>query len=99
MVELFQRHVLVCQGLQYLGAENVLETLAFTGKAEQFHDWFVNEDMYRKYVAMDPRQRFKLFTSRGTLAALPGDWLVKTEAGVINIFTPEEFERLYEVVE
>lgn len=99
VVELLQRNMLVCQGLQYMGAENVLEALAFTGKAERFHDWFVNEKMFQKYVMLDPQQRFKVFSSRGVMAALPGDWLVKTSGGVVVVLTPEECDRLYEVLE
>lgn len=95
----FRKKPVVIEAIQYHGAENVLEVLAFTGKADNFHDYFVSDEVFRAYVAADPEQRFKVYTLEGTMIAKPGDWIIRGVSGEHYPCKPDIFAATYEVAE
>lgn len=94
----FRKRPVTIEAIQYHGAANVLEVLAFTGKAAMFHDWFESDEAYVQHVKEDPEQRFKIFTLEGTMAALPGDWIIRGVNGEHYPCKPDIFAATYEAV-
>lgn len=92
-MEKFVAKPLEVTAIQWTG-NNLEEVLKFTGKADNWDEYFESFEQYAEYVACD-HFRFKIFTPCHTLIATPDDWIVRNHEGVIEVWNKERFATCY----
>jgi hypothetical protein len=97
MMAKFRKKPVVIEAMQYTG-ENLREALDFTGKHPSWDKWFKSFEEYATFVANDSHV-FKIKTLEGTMAAEPGDWIIRGVNGEHYPCKPDIFEKTYEAVE
>ena len=90
----FVRKPLKVTAIQWTG-NNLKDVLDFTGKADNWDEYFATFEEYEDYVAWDG-YRFKVFTPCHTLIAEVGDWVVRTHENQIVVVQKERFDEEYE---
>ena len=85
----FVRKPLKATAIQWTG-NNLKDVLDFTGKADNWDEYFTTFEEYEEHVAKDGH-RFKVFTPCHTLIAEVGDWVVRTHENEIIIVHKERF--------
>ena len=89
----FVRKPLKATAIQWTG-NNLKDVLDFTGKADNWDEYFATFEEYEEHVAGDG-YRFKVFTPCHTLIATPDDWIVRNHEGVIEVWNKERFATCY----
>jgi hypothetical protein len=90
----FVRKPLKATAIQWTG-NNLKDVLDFTGKADNWDEYFATFEEYEEHVAGDG-YRFKVFTPCHTLIAEVNDWVVRTHENEIIIVHKERFHDEYE---
>lgn len=93
----FVRKPLKATAIQWTG-NNLKDVLDFTGKADNWDEYFDTFEEYEEHVAGDG-YRFKIFTPSHTLIATPDDWIVRNHEGVIEVWNKERFATCYREAE
>ena len=93
-MEKYRKKPVVIEAVQWTG-ENLAEVLAFTGKHPDWDKWFDSFEQYEDYVRVDGSV-FKIKTLEGTMAASPGDWIIKGVNGEFYPCKPDVFAATYE---
>ena len=91
----FRKKPVVIEAIQYTG-ENLHEVLEFTGKHPKWHEWFETYETYESFVKSHGNI-FKIITLEGTMAAMPGDWIIRGVKGEYYPCKPDIFFVTYEV--
>lgn len=90
----FVKKPLPVEAIQWTG-NNLKEVLDFTGKADNWGEYFATFEEYEEHVAGDGF-RFKVFTPCLTLIAEVNDWVVRTHEDEIVIVHKERFADEYQ---
>lgn len=90
----FVRKPLKVTAIQWTG-NNLKDVLNFTGKADNWDEYFATFEEYEEHVAGDG-YRFKVFTPCHTLIAEMNDWVVRTHNDEITIVHKEKFDEEFE---
>lgn len=88
---------LAVTAIQWTG-NNLEKVLEFTGKADNWDEYFESFEQYAEHVACDGF-RFKIYTPCHTLVAMPDDWVVRNHEGVIEVWNKDRFAACYQEAE
>lgn len=88
----------IMEAIQYTG-DNLLDVLSFTGKCDQFSEWFKSDEEYVSYVRSSGNE-FKIFYQDGTKdKARVRDWIVKETDSFFAVYPNSLVDRKFKEVD
>lgn len=92
----FRKKPVVIDAVQWKG-DNLFEVIAFTNGKPDIKGNHAGMK-WEEYTDLVKREGLKIYTLEGTMAAQPGDWIIKGVKGEHYPCKPDIFEATYEPV-